>query len=128
MNDLIQTARERRIAQLMRLAPVRAAIDEKLVDLRTELATRAIGKRLAELRDTFEQIASEEAQRALSEELRDLDDSQRERLQRFASIVARRLAHLPLAGLRAAAVHASADAVDAFFREARSRRSSGRRE
>jgi hypothetical protein len=38
--------------------------------------------------------------------------------------VARRLAHLPLAGLRAAAAHASTDAVDAFFREARLRRTS----
>jgi len=43
-------------------------------------------------------------------------------LQRFASTMARRLAHLPLAGMRAAAAHASTDAVDAFFREAKLRR------
>jgi hypothetical protein len=41
----------------------------------------------------------------------------------LGSTVARRLAHLPLAGLRAAAAHASADAVDAFFREAKLTRS-----
>ena len=64
---------------------------------------------------------AEEAERALADELRDLDENQRELLQRFASTVARRLAHLPLAGLRAAAAHASTDAVDAFFREARLR-------
>jgi len=122
MDDLIQAAQERRLSQLMRLAPVRAAIDERLSRLRGELATRAIGRRLADLRGTFEQIAAEEAERALSEELRDLDGNQRELLQRFASTVARRLAHLPLAGLRAAAAHASSDAVDAFFREARLRR------
>jgi glutamyl-tRNA reductase len=124
MDDLIEAAQERRLAQLMRLAPVRAAIDERLTRLRGELATRAIGRRLADLRGTFEQIAAEEADRALAEELRDLDEGQRELLQRFASTVARRLAHLPLAGLRAAAAHASADAVDAFFREARLRRPS----
>jgi glutamyl-tRNA reductase len=124
MDDLIEAAQERRLAQLMRLAPVRAAIDERLTRLRGELATRAIGRRLADLRGTFEQIAAEEADRALAEELRDLDEGQRELLQRFASTVARRLAHLPLAGLRAAAAHASTDAVDAFFREARLRRSS----
>jgi len=122
MDDLIQAAQERRLAQLMRLAPVRAAIDERLTRLRAELATRAIGRRLAELRGTFEQIAAEEADRVLTAELRDLDDSQRRLVQRFASTVARRLAHLPLAGLRAAAAHASSDAVDAFFREARLRR------
>ena len=124
MDDLIRAAQERRLAQLMRLAPVRAAIDERLTRLRGELATPAIGRRLADLRGTFEQIAAEEADRALAEELRDLDEGQRELLQRFASTVARRLAHLPLAGLRAAAAHASTDAVDAFFREARLRRSS----
>ena len=119
MDDLIQTAQERRLSQLMRLAPVRAAIDERLARLRGELATRAIGRQLADLRGAFEQIAAEEADRAIAEELHDLDANQRELLHRFASTVARRLAHLPLAGLRAAAAHASTDAVDAFFREAK---------
>jgi glutamyl-tRNA reductase len=126
MNELIQAAQERRISQLMRLAPVRAAIDERLTRLRGELATRAIGRRLADLRGTFEQIATAEVDRALAAELRDLDESQREIVHRLASTVARRLAHLPLAGLRAAAAHASADAVDAFFREARLRRNTRR--
>ncbi|HWW80607.1 MAG TPA: hypothetical protein VNY82_13490 [Steroidobacteraceae bacterium] len=122
MNDLIQAAQERRLSQLMRMAPVRAAIDERLTRLRGDLATRAIGRKLADLRGTFEQIAAEEVDRALAAELRGLDDSQREILQRLGETVARRLAHLPLAGLRAAAAHASADAVDAFFREAKLRR------
>ncbi|HEY6484064.1 MAG TPA: hypothetical protein VIY54_11130 [Steroidobacteraceae bacterium] len=121
MDDLIQAAQERRLAQLMRLAPVRAAIDERLTRLRGELATRAIGRQLAELREAFEQIAADEAERILAAEFRSLDDNQREQLQRFASTVARRLAHLPLAGMRAAAAHASTDAVDAFFRAARLR-------
>jgi glutamyl-tRNA reductase len=123
MNDLIQAAQERRLSQLMRMAPVRAAIDERLTRLRGDLATRAIGRKLADLRGTFEQIAAEEVDRALAAELRGLDDNQREILQRLGSTVARRLAHLPLAGLRAAAAHASADAVDAFFREAKLTRS-----
>jgi glutamyl-tRNA reductase len=123
MNDLIQAAQERRLTQLMRMAPVRAAIDERLTRLRGDLATRAIGHKLADLRGTFEQIAAEEVDRVLAAELRGLDDSQRQILQRLGSTVARRLAHLPLAGLRAAAAHASADAVDAFFREAKLTRS-----
>ena len=125
MNDLIQAAQERRLMQLVRLAPVRAAIDERLARLRGDLATRAIGRKLADLRGTFEQIAAEEVDRALAAELRGLDASQREVVQRLGSTVARRLAHLPLAGLRAAAAHASADAVDAFFREAKLRRPPG---
>jgi glutamyl-tRNA reductase len=121
MSDLIEAAHGRRLEQLLRLAPVRAAIDERLARLRSELATRAIGPRLAKLRGTFEQIATEEVARALAQELRTLDDRQRGQLERLARTLAHRLAHLPLAGLRAAALHASADAVDAFFAAADAR-------
>lgn len=123
MNELIEEAQGRRLTQLMRLAPVRAAIDERLARLRSELATRAIGRQLAGLKGTFEQIAAAEVARALAHELRTLDAGQRAQLERLASTVARRLAHLPLAGLRAAAPHASQDVVDAFFEAAHSGRS-----
>ena len=83
--------------------------------------TRAIGPRLADLRGAFEQIAAEEVARALRQELRTLDDQQRGQLERLASTVAHRLAHLPLAGLRAAAVHGP-HAVEAFFEAARTGR------
>jgi glutamyl-tRNA reductase len=122
MNDLIAAAQSRRLAELMRLAPVRAAIDERLMHLRTELATRAFGPRLADLRGAFEQIAAEEVARALAHELRTLDAEERGQVARLASTVARRLAHLPLAGLRAAALHADADALEAFFSAAKAGR------
>jgi glutamyl-tRNA reductase len=115
MNDLIEAAQGQRLAQLLRLAPVRAAIDERLAHLRADLATRALGPRLADLRVRFEEIAAQEVARALRHELRTLDAGQRVELERLGVAVAHRLAHLPLAGLRAAAVHASSDAVDAFF-------------
>jgi glutamyl-tRNA reductase len=122
MNDLIAAAQSRRLTELMRLAPVRAAIDERLTHLRTELATRAFGPRLADLREAFEQIAADEVARALAHELRTLDEEERGQVARLASTVARRLAHLPLAGLRAAALHADADALEAFFSAAKAGR------
>jgi glutamyl-tRNA reductase len=122
MDELIEAAQEQRIAQLMRLAPVRAAIDERLGRLRGQLAARGIGKQLAELRETFERIAGAEMHRLLAQELHGLDTMQKEQLQRFATTMARRLAHLPLAGMRAAAEHASVETVEAFFREARLQR------
>lgn len=125
MDHLIEAARGRRLAQLMRLAPVRAAIDDRLTRLRTELALRAIGPRLAQLRGAFEQIAAQEVARALQGELRTLDARERQQLERLASVVAHRLAHLPLAGLRAAAPHASAEAVEAFLDGAHSSRRDG---
>ncbi len=122
MDELIEAAQEQRIAQLMRLAPVRAAIDERLARLRGQLAARGIGKQLAELRDAFERIAGGEMSRLLAQELQGLDAAQKEQLQRFATTMARRLAHLPLAGMRAAAEHASAETMEAFFRGARLQR------
>ena len=121
MDELIAAAQGQRLPQLVRLAPVRAAIDERLARLRAELATRAIGARLAGLKGDFEQIAALEVERALRGELRSLDARQRAQLQRLASALARRLAHLPLAGMRAAAVHAGPDAVEAFFNAAKCR-------
>jgi glutamyl-tRNA reductase len=122
MDDLIEAAQGRRLGELMRLAPVRAAIDERLAHLRTELATRSFGPQLSDLRGAFEQIAAEEVARALSGELRTLDDGQRGQLERLARTVAHRLAHLPLAGIRAAAVHAGPDALEAFFEAAKAGR------
>jgi glutamyl-tRNA reductase len=119
MSDLIEAAQGQRLAQLLRLAPVRAAIDERLTHLRADLATRALGPRLQDLRARFEEIAAQEVARALRQELRTLDEAQRTELERLGVAMAHRLAHLPLAGLRAAALHASNDAVDAFFDAAR---------
>jgi glutamyl-tRNA reductase len=125
MSDLIEAAQGQRLEQLLRLAPVRAAIDERLAHLRAELATRALGPRLADLRVRFEEIAAEEVARALRHELRTLDEHQRAQLERLGAAVAHRLAHLPLAGLRAAALHASSDAVDAFFDATKPGRTAG---
>ncbi len=122
MSELVQEVQEQRVTELLRLAPVRAAIDERLARLREEMATRAIGPHLAQLRDSFERIAADEVERALTGGLRTLTDNQREALKQVASRIAGRLAHLPIAGLRAAAVHASPDVTDAFFREARPHR------
>jgi len=122
MNEMIQAAQDRRISQLLRLAPMRAAIDERLTRLRAQLASRAIGRQLSELRSSFEQIATAEADRALAEELQQLDARQQEQVRRVATTIAHRLAHLPLAGMRAAAAHANPETVDAFFREARLQR------
>ncbi|MGH8326670.1 MAG: hypothetical protein ACRET2_07905, partial [Steroidobacteraceae bacterium] len=124
MSELVQEVQERRVTELLRLAPVRAAIDERLTRLREEMATRAMGPKLAELRGTFERIAADELERAFAAELRGLAEDQRETLRHLTSRLARRLAHLPIAGLRAAATHASSDVIDAFFREARLHRAS----
>lgn len=125
MDELVQEVQERRIHELLRLAPVRAAIDERLTRLREEMATRAIGPRLAQLRAAFERIAADELERALTAELRDLTQSQREAAAQLTARLAHRLAHLPIAGMRAAAVHAGPEAIDAFFGEAHLHRGAG---
>ncbi|HEV2443373.1 MAG TPA: hypothetical protein VGT07_12690 [Steroidobacteraceae bacterium] len=125
MSELVEEVQERRMTELLRLAPVRAAIDERLARLREDMATRAIGPKLAELRGSFERIAADELERALTAELRDLTEGQREAMRHLTSRLAHRLAHLPIAGMRAAAAHASPDVIDAFFRQARLQRAAG---
>ena len=123
MSELVEEVQEGRLTELLRLAPVRAAIDERLARLRHEMATRALGPRLSELRGAFERIAADEFERALTAELRGLTPDQRQAVEHLTSRLARSLAHLPLAGIRAAAAHATPDVIDAFFREARLHRS-----
>ncbi len=83
MDEMIQAAQDRRLAQLMRLAPMRAAIDERLTRIREQLASRAIGPQLAELRSSFQRIASAEADRAMTEELQQLDPQQQDNVRRL---------------------------------------------
>ena len=122
MDEMIQAAQDRRLAQLMRLAPMRAAIDERLTRIREQLASRAIGPQLAELRSSFQRIASAEADRAMTEELQQLDPQQQDNVRRLIETLAQKLAHLPLAGIRAAAPHANSETLEAFFKEARLQR------
>ncbi len=122
MDEMIQAAQDRRLAQLMRLAPMRAAIDERLTRIREQLASRAIGPQLAELRNSFQRIASAEADRAMSEELHALDPQQQDHVRRLIESLAQKPAHLPLAGMRAAAPHANSETLEAFFKEARLQR------
>ena len=122
MDEMIQAAQDRRLAQLMRLAPMRAAIDERLTRIREQLASRAIGPQLAELRSSFERIASAEADRAMTEELQQLEPQQQEQVRRLIETLAHKLAHVPLAGIRAAAPHANSETLEAFFKEARLQR------
>jgi glutamyl-tRNA reductase len=119
MDELVQTAKDGRVEHLLRLAPVRAAIDEHLARLRSELAARAIGPQLARLRDDFERITAGEVQRLLREVLLDLDEHERKQLSGWGRTLAHRLAHLPLSGMRAAAEHADPAVMDAFFKNAR---------
>ena len=119
LDELVHTARDGRVEHLLRLAPVRAAIDAHLTRLRSELAARAIGPQLARLRDDFETITQAEVQRLLREVLVDLDDGQRRQLCGWGRTLAHRLAHLPLSGMRAAAEHADPAILEAFFKHAR---------
>ncbi|MBW4052467.1 MAG: hypothetical protein HIU85_13580, partial [Proteobacteria bacterium] len=85
MSDLVQEVQQRRVTELLRLAPVRAAIDDRLARLRDEMATRAIGSHLAQLHGAFERIAADELDRALAEELRALAPDQREAVRQLTS-------------------------------------------
>jgi glutamyl-tRNA reductase len=122
MDDLIQLAQQQRLTQLLRLAPVRAAIDERLSKLRKQLAARNIGADLAGLRESFENIACEEMTQFLSQELSELSAEQKALLERFATVLARQLAHIPLSGIRAIADQVDPDVLALLFQEAQLKR------
>lgn len=132
MDDLVEAAQGDRGERLVQLAPVRAVIDEHLDLLRGEAALRGSGEHVARLLADFERIAAADAEQLLARSARrhaaghDGPTPRPEglalhpdELREFAATLARKLAHLPIRGVRALGGHADPEAIARFFAEAR---------
>lgn len=119
IDELVEEARRERSSHLLELAPARALIDERLQQLRGEAAVRAVGRDVAELREAFERIALADLERLLGRGDAAFDPAREALLRDFTLRLARRLAHLPLRGIRALAAEADPGTVSRFFSEAR---------
>lgn len=119
IDELVDEARRDRSTHLLELAPARALIDERLQELRGEAAVRAVGRDVAELREAFERIALADLDKLLNRGDAAFDPASEALLRDFTLRLARRLAHLPLRGIRALAAEADPGAVSRFFSEAR---------
>ena len=106
-----QTLRDR----CERTAEARVLIDEELDAYREAMATRSVAGAIRAIGAKYQDSLGANLDRLLQGELKDLSDTERAALKQWTSVMAKRLSHLPVVGLRAVATEIGQEGVDAFL-------------
>lgn len=115
MNEILGEASADRDQRLAELAPARQRIDESLARLRKSMAERSISPVIARLHQRYRETAVEGVNRLLDKELAGLDEADHEVVRRWAEVLARRFAHVPIKGLREIASEHGMPVVKTFL-------------
>jgi len=115
MDDVSEEAESTRKRRLVELAPARELVDEGLERLRKQLAERFMTPVLARLNLRYRQTAEAGLERLFKKQLGTLGEAERETIERWAMVMARRFAHIPTMGLRALASDLGPPAVRTFL-------------
>ncbi|MGA2129258.1 MAG: glutamate-1-semialdehyde 2,1-aminomutase, partial [Xanthobacteraceae bacterium] len=116
MDQFVRTAQSERVRRLLDLAPARLAIDRHLARLVDLFTLRGAGPLIGALSQHYAEVAADDARRLLARELKDLGEPERQAVLNWADTLGRRLAHLPIMGLRQLAADAGPPAVAAFVK------------
>ena len=112
INELAQkTLRDRR----GRTAEARVLIDEELDAYREAMATRSVAGAIRAIGAKYQDSLGANLDRLLQGDLAGLSEAEREALREWTAVMAKRLSHLPVVGLRAVAIEIGQDGVDAFL-------------
>ena len=112
INELAQqTLRNRR----ERTAEARVLIDWELDAYREALATRSVAGAIRAICAKYQDSLGSNLDRLLQGELKELSEAERAALKQWTAVMAKRLSHLPVVGLRAVAIEIGQEGVDAFL-------------
>lgn len=112
INELAQqTLRDRR----ERTAEARVLIDEELDAFREAMATRSVAGAIRAIGAKYQDSLGANLDRLLQSDLKGLSEGERAALREWTDVMAKRLSHLPVVGLRAVAIEIGQDGVDAFL-------------
>lgn len=115
MDEIARLAEASRQSRLVDLAPAREIVDQGLSAMRSQLADRIVGPVIAKITQRYRETAVEGVERLFRKELRNLGEEEREAVRRWAEVLAKRFAHVPVLGLRGLAEEMGADAVRTFL-------------
>jgi glutamyl-tRNA reductase len=118
MDEIITLAERQRSERLIDAAESRALIDEAVDAFQSKLADWSLGPAFTALQRHYHDAAIESAEKVLRRELRTLGAPEQEAVRKWAEALARRLAHLPTAGLRGLAHELGVPAVETFLSNA----------
>ena len=112
INELAQqTLRDRR----ERTAEARVLIDEELDAFREAMATRSIAGAIRAIGAKYQDSLGANLDRLLQGDLKGISEGEQAALREWTAVMAKRLSHLPVVGLRAVAIEIGQDGVDAFL-------------
>ena len=112
INELAQqTLRDRR----ERTAEARVLIDEELDAFREATATRSVAGAIRAIGAKYQDSLGANLDRLLQGDLKGISEGEQAALREWTAVMAKRLSHLPVVGLRAVAIEIGQDGVDAFL-------------
>ena len=115
MDEIVREAQVNRQARLLEAAQARELVDEALPRLRDRFAERVYGPLFGALQKRYRHTAREGVRRLLKKDLKGLRDTERQAIETWAEVLARRFAHIPTLGLRGLLHHGPDGSLDAFL-------------
>lgn len=115
MDVITRAAEADREEALGALGEARALVDAALDERRSREWTALVDPTIIALRRRYADRAQSEVERILTQELKSLDETQREVLRRWAASLSHQLAHVPSRGLRDLAAAAGPEAAAEFL-------------
>ena len=116
MDEIVREAQSNREARLLEAAQARELVDEALPRLRDRFAERVYGPLFGALQNRYRHTAREGVRRLLKKDLKGLGSAERQAIETWAEVLARRFAHIPTRGLRGLLHHGPDGSLDAFLR------------
>jgi len=98
-----------------RMADARVLIDKELDAYRESMATRSVAGAIRAIGAKYQDSLGANLDRLLRADLKGLSDAEQEALRAWTAVMARRLSHLPVVGLRAVAIEIGQEGVNAFL-------------
>jgi glutamyl-tRNA reductase len=115
MDAIVAEADRNRAARLTEAAEAREQVDAALDQLQERLAEKLYGPLLGALQRRYQRTAEEGVRRLLKKELGTLGAKEREAIEIWSQVLARRFAHIPCLGLRGLLFSGPAGSIDAFL-------------
>jgi len=115
MDEINAEAEAHRQHRLLELGPIRELIDERIERFCQQFTERQLAPIIARLNMRYRQTASEGLERLLKSGFESIQADEREDLERWVQVIARRFAHIPTLGLRALAREYGTEALRIFL-------------
>jgi glutamyl-tRNA reductase len=115
MDAIVARADRNRAARLTEAAEAREQVDAALDQLQERLAEKLYGPLLGALQRRYQRTAEEGVRRLLKKDLGQLGEKEREAIEAWSQMLARRFAHIPCLGLRGLLYSGPEGSIDAFL-------------